>query len=92
MDGSTLEDDINLAEDYLKFCVQYVMDNNKSDLEFFEKRVAEPLKLGAFMYAHGTGWGPGFRVYADEIVPNGVCAAALCGRLRRRRGPPGGAV
>lgn len=34
---ATLEDDINLAEDYLKYCVQYALEMCKDDLEFFEK-------------------------------------------------------
>lgn len=29
--------DIDLAEDYLKYCVQYALDNCNHDLEFFEK-------------------------------------------------------
>lgn len=32
-----LNDDINLAEDYLKYCVQYALEMCKDDLEFFEK-------------------------------------------------------
>ena len=31
-----LTDDINLAEDYLKYCVQYALENCKDDLDFFE--------------------------------------------------------
>jgi aspartyl/asparaginyl-tRNA synthetase len=31
-----LEDDINLAEDYLKYCVQYALEMCAEDLEFFE--------------------------------------------------------
>ncbi len=31
-----LEDDINLAEDYLKYCVRYALEMCKEDLEFFE--------------------------------------------------------
>jgi len=33
---ATLEDDINLAEDYLKYCVEYALEMCKDDLEFFE--------------------------------------------------------
>lgn len=36
---ATIEDDMNLAEDYLKYCTQYVLDHCKDDLAFFEKRV-----------------------------------------------------
>jgi asparaginyl-tRNA synthetase len=31
-----LTDDINLAEDYLKYCVQFAIENCAEDLEFFE--------------------------------------------------------
>lgn len=31
-----LEDDINLAEDYLKYCVEYALEMCSEDLEFFE--------------------------------------------------------
>jgi len=31
-----LTDDINLAEDYLKYCVQFALENCADDLEFFE--------------------------------------------------------
>eukprot|EP00929_Paragymnodinium_shiwhaense_P032473 TRINITY_DN17992_c0_g1_i1.p1 TRINITY_DN17992_c0_g1~~TRINITY_DN17992_c0_g1_i1.p1 ORF type:complete len:674 (-),score=183.27 TRINITY_DN17992_c0_g1_i1:151-2172(-) len=31
-------DDMQCAEDYMKYCVQYVMDNHLSDLEFFNER------------------------------------------------------
>jgi asparaginyl-tRNA synthetase len=31
-----LTDDINLAEDYLKYCVQFALDRCADDLEFFE--------------------------------------------------------
>lgn len=31
-----LTDDINLAEDYLKYCVQFALENCAPDLEFFE--------------------------------------------------------
>jgi len=46
---------MNLAEEYLKFCVQYVLENNFNDLEYFqteqirraqqEKRPEPPVKL-----------------------------------------------
>ena len=45
---ATLQDDMNCAEDYLKFCLKYVLENNKDDLEFFneiiEKGLIERLK------------------------------------------------
>jgi len=31
-----LADDINLAEDYLKYCVRFALENCAEDLEFFE--------------------------------------------------------
>lgn len=33
-----LFDDMSCAEDYLKYCVKYALDNNRSDLEFFNKQ------------------------------------------------------
>jgi aspartyl/asparaginyl-tRNA synthetase/glutathione S-transferase len=33
---ATLKEDIDLAEDYLKYCVQFALDNCATDLEFFE--------------------------------------------------------
>ena len=41
---ATLEDDMNLAEDFIKFCTQYVIDHCASDLEFFEKRFESGLR------------------------------------------------
>ncbi|KAF1791439.1 Aminoacyl-tRNA synthetase, class II (D/K/N)-like [Phytophthora cactorum] len=38
-----LKDDIDLAEDYLKFCVQYALDHCTEDLEFFNKNVEKGL-------------------------------------------------
>jgi len=35
---ATLQDDMDCAEDYLKFCLKYVLTNNYADMEFFEKR------------------------------------------------------
>jgi len=40
---ATLEDDMNCAEDYLKFCLKYVIANNLDDLEFFDQRVEKGL-------------------------------------------------
>jgi asparaginyl-tRNA synthetase len=36
-------DDMDCAEDYLKYCVQFVMDNHKDDLVFFDERVEKGL-------------------------------------------------
>jgi asparaginyl-tRNA synthetase len=32
-----LEDDMNLAEDLIKFCIEYVMENSKPEIEFFNQ-------------------------------------------------------
>jgi asparaginyl-tRNA synthetase len=32
-----LEDDMNLAEDLIKFCIEYVMENCKPEIEFFNQ-------------------------------------------------------
>lgn len=32
-----MKEDIDLAEDYLKYCTQFVLDNCAEDLKFFEK-------------------------------------------------------
>jgi asparaginyl-tRNA synthetase len=34
---------MNCAEDYLKFCLKYVLENNKDDLEFFDERIEKGL-------------------------------------------------
>lgn len=39
-----LEQDIDLAEDFLKYCIQYVVDHCKDDLEFLNKRFEEEQK------------------------------------------------
>lgn len=39
-----LEDNIDLAEDFLKYVIKYVLDNCKDDLEFLDKRFAEEQK------------------------------------------------
>ncbi|WP_417431050.1 asparagine--tRNA ligase [Halpernia sp.] len=41
---NVLEDNIDLAEDFLKYVIQYVLDNCKDDLEFLDKRFAEEQK------------------------------------------------
>lgn len=33
-----LEDDMELAESYIKFLIKYCLDNLKDDIEFFENR------------------------------------------------------
>lgn len=39
-----LEDNMNLAEEFIRYIIQYVIDNNASDLEFLSQRLAEEEK------------------------------------------------
>jgi asparaginyl-tRNA synthetase len=39
----TLEDDMALAEEFVRFLVRHALDNNKDDLEFFNARIAPGL-------------------------------------------------
>lgn len=41
---NNLEDNIDLAEDFLKYVISYVLENCKADLEFLDKRFAEEQK------------------------------------------------
>ncbi len=41
---SDLEDDMNLAEEFIKYIIQYVLDNNKDDLDFLASRLADEEK------------------------------------------------
>ncbi len=41
---SDLEDDMNLAEEFIKYIIQYALDHNKEDLDFLAKRLAEEEK------------------------------------------------
>ena len=36
-----LEDNMNLAEEFIKFIIRYAMDNNREDLEFLSQRLSE---------------------------------------------------
>jgi len=40
---ATLSDDMDCAEDYVKFCMKFVLKNNLSDLEFFDARIEKGL-------------------------------------------------
>lgn len=40
-----LEDNANLAEEFIQYLIKYVIDNNKEDLEFLAQRLAEEEKL-----------------------------------------------
>src|SRR5690348_5901626 len=39
-----IEDNMNLAEEFIKYIIQYAMDNNKEDLEFLAQRLADEEK------------------------------------------------
>ncbi len=39
-----IEDNMNLAEEFIKYLIQYVFDNNKEDLEFLDNRLKEEEK------------------------------------------------
>ena len=39
-----LEDNMNLAEEFIKYIIKYAMDNNKEDLEFLAQRLADEEK------------------------------------------------
>src|ERR1700741_710037 len=39
-----LEDNMNLAEEFIKYIISYVMENNREDLEFLTQRLAEEEK------------------------------------------------
>ena len=40
---ATLEDDMDCAEDYVRFCIKYVLKNNMDDLKFFDERIEKGL-------------------------------------------------
>jgi asparaginyl-tRNA synthetase len=39
-----LEDNMNLAEEFIRYIIKYVMDNNREDLEFLAQRLADEEK------------------------------------------------
>jgi asparaginyl-tRNA synthetase len=39
-----LEDNMNLAEDFIKYIIRYAMENNREDLEFLSQRLADEEK------------------------------------------------
>ena len=39
-----IEDNMNLAEEFIKYIIQYAMDNNRDDLEFLTQRLADEEK------------------------------------------------
>jgi len=42
---SDLEDNMNLAEEFIKYIIKYAMDTNRDDLEFLAQRLADEEKL-----------------------------------------------
>jgi asparaginyl-tRNA synthetase len=45
----TLDDDMRLAEDFVRYLVRYALDNNADDLEFFNQRI-EPALLASLVH------------------------------------------
>ncbi|HLL42026.1 MAG TPA: asparagine--tRNA ligase [Segetibacter sp.] len=39
-----IEDNMNLAEEFMKYLIQYAMDHNREDIEFLDQRLAEEEK------------------------------------------------
>ncbi len=39
-----IEDNMNLAEEFIRYLIQYVMDNNADDIEFLDQRLADEEK------------------------------------------------
>lgn len=39
-----LSDVMDVAEDYTKFCVRYILENNMDDIDYFNKEVDKDLK------------------------------------------------
>ncbi|HEX3025207.1 MAG TPA: asparagine--tRNA ligase [Chitinophagaceae bacterium] len=39
-----IEDNMNLAEEFIKYLIQYAMDNNREDIEFLSQRLADEEK------------------------------------------------
>ena len=39
-----LEDNMNLAEEFIKYIIKYAMENNREDLEFLAQRLADEEK------------------------------------------------
>jgi asparaginyl-tRNA synthetase len=39
-----IEDNMNLAEEFIRYLIQYAIDNNRDDLEFLDQRLAEEEK------------------------------------------------
>lgn len=40
---ATLEDNMQCAEEYLKYCLKYVLENNKDEIDFFNQFVEKGL-------------------------------------------------
>jgi asparaginyl-tRNA synthetase len=50
-----LEDNMNLAEDFIKYIIRFAMENNKEDLLFLEQRLAEEEKSKPQVERSGMG-------------------------------------
>lgn len=50
-----LEDNMNLAEDFIKYIIRFAMENNKEDLLFLEQRLAEEEKSKPEVERSGMG-------------------------------------
>lgn len=84
-----LEMDINLAEDYLKYCVQFALDRCAEDLEFFETNphgetglrdrlrnvLDNPFKVGSIWH-HALN--PGKKVVLTKKLSMGISLNNLC--------------
>merc|ERR1712176_1004945 len=49
-------DDMQCAEDYLKYCVKFLLDNHRDDLEFFDKQIEKGL-IQRLERLHSTPFG-----------------------------------
>lgn len=57
-------DNMDIAEDYLKFMINYVLENNRSELEFFDQRV----KKGIIQYLEGISNAKFARMTYTDII------------------------
>ena len=73
---ATLEDDMACAEDYLKFCLQYVLTNNMEELKFFdqfiEKGIIERLQKVVDTPFRRVPYTEGVEILEKEIAAGNV--------------------
>jgi asparaginyl-tRNA synthetase len=62
---ATLEDDMELAESYLRHVIQYVLEHNEEDIDFFDKLISPGLKERLLGVVHSS-----FErvTYSDAII------------------------